>query len=266
VTRYQKLASPDEIAFDILNTTIPPKDVFFPHTEKMFDVKMKKGVATDMTEAALPMGPSILFGMRPCDAYSLTYMDALFNWEGVEDTYWNRRRKLVTIFVMGCNRLCPNSFCTSMGSGPDSRDNADVFMYEFEDRLILDPVTDKGRDTLKKLGLDEAGEEDLAAQAQAECGVVHGAHPGVLPLVGAHIDGLNGRSHRLGHGLLQGPGFPDHRHHQAVVIFIALIVQQFDAFFCPEGRHDFFDFFQVAALAEVGYAFDKSFYLSHFFS
>ncbi len=163
VVEYIKVTVPAQIEFDFYNSKKPAKSAFFPATEKMFDIKMQDRKAVSMDESLPEMKDTILFGIRPCDAGSLTYMDQLFNWEGFEDPYWNARREAVTVFTLGCSKVCPNSFCTSVGGGPKSKTNADVFVYEVGDKLVFEAITDKGSAALDKMGLEEATGAELEA-------------------------------------------------------------------------------------------------------
>ena len=85
----------------------------------------------------------------------------------------------------------------------------------------------------------------------------------MLALVGAQVDRRNRDPHGLEHGVLERPGFAHHGHDEAVVVLVPLVVQQLDAVSAPERLDDFFDPFQVAALAEIGDALDDSGHAGH---
>lgn len=155
---YVKVSSPDEITFDFYNSRVPPKTVSFPQNEKMFDIEPDG----ELKDVFVEEDKIWLFGIRPCDAKAYTYMDALFNWDGFEDPYYNKRREAMTVFVLGCLSQPADAFCTSFeGGGPRSREGADVFMLETDDKLFLEGVTDKGRAALDELGLADADQAEV---------------------------------------------------------------------------------------------------------
>jgi hypothetical protein len=128
VVEYKRVDSPDEVVFDFYNSKVPPKSVVFPQNEKMFEFEIVDNKPTDMVEAPPEIKDGILFGIRPCDARSFTYLDALFNWDGVKDPYYNRRREALTVMTLGCREQPPNAFCQSIGGAPDSTEGADVYL------------------------------------------------------------------------------------------------------------------------------------------
>jgi len=168
MVEYKKVETPDEVIFDFYNSKVPPKSVVFPQNEKMFEFEIKDNKPTDMVEVEPEIKDGILFAIRPCDARSFTYMDALFNWDGFEDTYYNRRREALTVFTLGCKKQPPNAFCQSIGGAPDSTEGADVFMFETDDALLLDGITDKGKALVESLALEDATGE-MESAARAEC-------------------------------------------------------------------------------------------------
>ena len=64
---------------DYENFTLPPKLLFFPRTETLFTYNDKS-----LTPVSLPEGKTVVFGMRPCDAASLLFLDKVFIDAGAE--------------------------------------------------------------------------------------------------------------------------------------------------------------------------------------
>ena len=96
---------------------------------------------------------TVLLGIRPCDAASLTLMDTVFNWD-FEDVFYNTRRQGCTVVPLACTRADESCFCTSVGLSPDSARNADAMLMFAEGgkKLVLSPVTDKGRELAASAG------------------------------------------------------------------------------------------------------------------
>ena len=80
----------------------------------------------------------------------------------------------------------------------------------------------------------------------------------MLPLMVIQVDEFHRHTDGFEHGIAQGFGFADHGHHQAVVVFIVAVIQQFHTLAGTERCHNFVYLLQVASFAEVGDAFHNS--------
>lgn len=151
---FQKLDGKD-IVLDFANTDKPPKDVFFPQTEKMFDF-VKDGKKFSGVEPFEPSTkPILVIGLRPCDANAMNVLDKLFSWDYI-DPYYTDRRKRATIISFTCtdkNMPRKNCFCTSMGGNPSSPDGSDMLWTDLGDKYFVESLNEKG-DKLVKLGGD----------------------------------------------------------------------------------------------------------------
>jgi ferredoxin len=95
--------------------------------------------------------PIILFGVRPCDASSMTVLDKLFTWDYI-DPYYVKRRDNATVISFGCtNPEMPlkNCFCTSVGGSPYAKDGADMLWTDIGDSYFVESFNDKGSNILK---------------------------------------------------------------------------------------------------------------------
>lgn len=149
---------------DFSNSTKPPKDLFFPQTEKMFDFDVKGGRIAGVKEPVLPEGKFVLFGIRPCDARAMTILDKLFSWDYV-DHYYVNRRELGTIISLSCTGgLVPDEhcFCTSVGGGPCSAEGADLLLTDTGDRYLAESFSEKGEAIFTAGGdlFSDSGKED----------------------------------------------------------------------------------------------------------
>ena len=138
------------------NTVLPPKDILFPCTEKMYQYKM--GSSIEIKEI-VESKKQVIFGIRPCDMRSIDCMDKVFLEKGYVDSYYSRRRENVLLFAMGCVSVSRTCFCDSMGLDPNDAPNADVMMHDAGDSLVLEAYTEKGKEALDRLGslLSEGG-------------------------------------------------------------------------------------------------------------
>jgi ferredoxin len=151
---FQKLDGKD-IVLDFANTEKPPKDVFFPQTEKMFDF-VRDGKKFSGVEPFEPSSkPILVIGMRPCDSNAMNALDKLFSWDYI-DPYYTDRRKRATIISLSCtdkNMPSKNCFCVSMGGNPSSPDGSDMLWTDLGDKYFVESFNEKG-DKLVKLGGD----------------------------------------------------------------------------------------------------------------
>jgi ferredoxin len=124
-TRFALYGQTDTPAFELVNTTMPPKDLLFPQTQKMyrygFDEAGKAWIDTihDADEV-------VLFGLRSCDARSIECMDDVFLTKGYDDEFYGARRALLTTVAIGCAEVAETCFCDSMGLDPNTAPTADI--------------------------------------------------------------------------------------------------------------------------------------------
>ncbi len=150
------------------NTTLPPKDILFPCTEKMYNYKLGKSIEI---KEVVDNTHQIIFGIRPCDARSIYLMDKVFFEKGYVDSFYKRKRENTLLFAYGCSSVCRTCFCDSMGLDPMDAPNADVMMKDAQDALVMTAYTEAGKLALEKIGAllvaDEAAE--AAANSKTEC-------------------------------------------------------------------------------------------------
>ena len=139
-----ELGPDDEVAFDYFNFTLPPKHIFFPQSEVICTCK-----DGDMTQVPLPEEKVVIFGVRPCDALALLYLDKVFVDEKFSDPYYRTRRDNAVIISLACSDPLETCFCTSVGGGPAGREGADVLAADMGDSLLFESVTAKGEAFMK---------------------------------------------------------------------------------------------------------------------
>ena len=100
VTLYKKLSDNNPL-LNFQNSNKPPKEIFFPQTEKMFDLEVENNRYTGATESPMATNPILLFGARPCDMRATKVLDALFSWDYTDPYYVNKRER-TTIISFSC--------------------------------------------------------------------------------------------------------------------------------------------------------------------
>jgi sulfhydrogenase subunit beta (sulfur reductase) len=151
------------------NTVVPAKANFLPNLEKMFGYR-KDGDGYHLEQPDITNQKQLIFGIRPCDARALSIIDLVFR-DSYEDTYYLTRRKNTLLAGMGCLNPYDSCFCTSLGFGPATATDVDLMLTDTGDELIIEEITEKGKELLGKTqGLVEATDEDEARAAEVKAG------------------------------------------------------------------------------------------------
>lgn len=160
---FKKIGSSEEIDQVTLVTDRTPKEVFFPHSEVLFEYDADGVREVERTEK-----PIAVWGLRGCDVKSLTMLDKVFGSarqkpedEMFHDPYWKEKYDSSLVFCLACNEPRSTCFCTWFGGGPHDREGSDVFVVDIGDAYLMEPVSEKGRGFLEKMkGTSETSPED----------------------------------------------------------------------------------------------------------
>ena len=82
--RYEEGITPD---FDMVNTTMPPKDLLFPQTQKMYHFDVDENGSYHIHEYD-ESREQVVFGIRPCDMCSIVCLDEVFLTKGFVDEFY----------------------------------------------------------------------------------------------------------------------------------------------------------------------------------
>lgn len=130
---------------------LSPKEFFFPQTECLLDFDFSHGRSPDQqkTEVSATQ-PTILVGVKPCDAQAITLLDKIFIEQEPEDPYYASKRSQTKIVTVGCTLSTTTCFCSSVGGSPDSALGADIFMLELDKkRFFIEPVSLWGKEMIR---------------------------------------------------------------------------------------------------------------------
>lgn len=134
-----------------VNTAMSPKSFLFEEREVLFSWEGKEKV--DVKSITPRLGRqqgrctegNLIFGVRPCDLYGLTYNDRFFYGEFQDTNYTPSRHR---VFVVGMNCLQPgkNCFCNSMKeTGPFAEQGYDMLLTPDGDRFWVECGTERGK-------------------------------------------------------------------------------------------------------------------------
>lgn len=173
-TTYDEIASPADMVKDYVQTTTSAKSVVFPATEEIVRYR-NEGKDVVMEDIRPPAPPTVVFGVRPCDAASFAILDSVFSWD-YKDVFFKARLESTTIIGLACTKFDEYCFCTSVGLNPGETKGSDILLTPIDaEQYLAEIVTDKG----KKIA-------DLAANLFTAAGNVDKAK--VLAKVPARFD------------------------------------------------------------------------------
>lgn len=163
-TLFKQINSGNDAVLDGGITKLPVKELFFPQSEKLFSYNVTSEGAK--LEAPVDDQKKVVFGVRPCDARSLTLLDNVFNNDKYQDPYYLTRRNNTIMVGIGCNNPASTCFCTSVNGGPFDTKGLDLLLVDTGDTYVVEPVSDKGKDLAEKAGFPAAADTDKAAAAK----------------------------------------------------------------------------------------------------
>jgi ferredoxin len=156
-TAFRAVKASTEVSLGRVNTRLSVKGVFFPQRETL--MRFEGGV---VGEVSAPTGKTVVFGVRPCDAKSLLFLDKLFSGEAGapgnvthQDPYYLERRKNATVISLACDEPCGSCFCTSVGGSPYGTEGADILAsgvgsVSASGPLLFEAVSEKGKAFLRE--------------------------------------------------------------------------------------------------------------------
>ncbi|HVO37753.1 MAG TPA: 4Fe-4S dicluster domain-containing protein [Spirochaetia bacterium] len=168
-TAFSPVESSAEADFSRVNTRLSVKGLFFPQRERLLRFE-----GNSFSEEMPPAERFVVFGVRPCDARSLSWLDGVFLSAAREDPYFRTRRANGIVISMACDHPSPSCFCTSTGGSPYGMDGADLLVSRTgrDGELLFEAASARGRELLDSHGplfqrADEKAAEERAAREQA---------------------------------------------------------------------------------------------------
>jgi sulfhydrogenase subunit beta (sulfur reductase) len=151
IVSFNEISNIKEIYLDYLNSRIPPKNVLFPQVETIFTYK-KQGKDIQIDENKSIYEKSLIFGIRPCDARSFTFLKKFFSFGKYKDIYFLERQKNTMIIGLGCLNPSTTCFCTSVDGSPFGTEGIDILLTEYKENFLVEPITKAGEDLIKNIG------------------------------------------------------------------------------------------------------------------
>jgi ferredoxin len=125
-------------------SVVSAKGVVFPKVERLLKYRFDgKNIALEDVEPQAQ--PTVLFGLRPCEARAFHALDVVFNWDS-KDKFFNTRMASTTVVGLTCTQADESCFCTSLGSRPDDTQGSDILLSPLKaGGFVAEVLTDKGK-------------------------------------------------------------------------------------------------------------------------
>lgn len=145
---FEVIKNSEIIDLDCLNTVLSPKKIIFPQREVLLEFSTSNEEELKVNEVLPEETPSVIFGVRPCDAKALTLTDKVFGGDFKDPYYWKRRNSTALV-GLACNTPpSPNCFCLSVDGSPHSKEGLDILMTDLGDKYYAESFTKKGDELL----------------------------------------------------------------------------------------------------------------------
>ena len=132
------------MAGDQIQPVLSAKEAVFPRVERLLSYRMAPG-KVELQDHDPEVQPTVLFGLRPCEAAGFHSLDAVFNWD-TRDKFFNARREQLTVVGMSCTQADDACFCTSVGGGPGSTKGSDILLTPLQEGgYLAEILTATGR-------------------------------------------------------------------------------------------------------------------------
>lgn len=141
---FCEIDAPEEMAQGVIQTTLSPKSAVLPMWEALFGFR---GDGAEIEMATIPeqAPPTVVFGLRPCDARAFAALDAVFTRDYPDQPYLRRRERIALVGV-SCAEADEFCFCTSVGGGPGHATGSDLLLTAIGDDYLVEVVTDRGEE------------------------------------------------------------------------------------------------------------------------
>jgi ferredoxin len=146
-TKFKQIKNQKEINIKkYSNSNLPPKNLIFCQTETLF--KFSPGTKVKIQSSDVNNSEKAVFGIRPCDAKSLTILDPVFN-KDIKDPFYITKRKNLLLIGMSCTTPYSNCFCTSFNDSPASSKFVDILLTDIGDKYFVEVNSEKGKKIIK---------------------------------------------------------------------------------------------------------------------
>ena len=145
---FEVIKNSEIIDLDYLTTVLSPKKIIFPQREVLLEFSTSNEKELKVNEVLPEETPSVIFGVRPCDAKALTLTDKVFGGDFKDPYYWKRRNSTALVGLTCNTPPSPDCFCLSVDGSPHSKEGLDILMTDLGDKYYAESFTKKGDELL----------------------------------------------------------------------------------------------------------------------
>jgi len=159
---FREITDGADILEDYIQTTQSPKGVVFPPVEELFRYNIKKE-GVELSEKENTVVPTLVFGLRPCDAAGIAPLNAVFIWD-YKDSQFEERLANTYYMPISCSKTDESCFCTSVGGNPGDTRGSDILLTKLSTgEYLAEIITEKGK-KIADLGTGLFGPEPTEAK------------------------------------------------------------------------------------------------------
>ncbi len=140
-----------EVALDAVQAGASAKPAVFPPVEEVLRFS-GSGPQTSLADPEPSAPPTVVFGIRPCEARAFKSLQLVFDWDS-PDTLFDAHLAMTTVVALGCTQSDEACFCTSVGGGPRDTQGSDLLLQPLQGGgFAADVLSDKGQALLALAG------------------------------------------------------------------------------------------------------------------
>jgi NAD(P)H-flavin reductase/formate hydrogenlyase subunit 6/NADH:ubiquinone oxidoreductase subunit I len=122
--------------------------------------------AEGLVRSVEPDVPRVAYlGVRACELAALGIQERVLRAGPAGDADHAARRDAALVIAVECAIAMSTCFCTSMGTGPEVTDGADIVLAELDDGFTVRALTPPGERIVERLALSEATRSQVGAAA-----------------------------------------------------------------------------------------------------
>jgi ferredoxin len=153
-------------------STLGPKGALLPQVESLFRFIYEKDpddASHKRVELEDPVAPkpTLIFGVRPCDARGFLLFDRVFSAGPHIDGLYGARRDLTLLATLVCLEEDAACFCSSVGGGPADRQGSDLWITPIGDGYVVEALNDRALHVMDLLE-EPANELQTAAATKVQ--------------------------------------------------------------------------------------------------
>jgi sulfhydrogenase subunit beta (sulfur reductase) len=122
--------------FDIIPGAHSWKQFLFPSRVQLFELH-KNGKGWENTTPQTETPSYAFIGVRACELAAIQIQDNIFMRSDFTDPIYRARRQRVFILSVNCTHPAGSCFCTSMGTGPRTKEMFDLSLTELDEVFVL---------------------------------------------------------------------------------------------------------------------------------